>query len=102
MPILVYEETGAARRLGHDVTELDAAGVRRELGSPAFLGGAWYRDTCAMVDPARLARGLRQACLDAGVRLFEHTRAGAIRPPGEPAARPVPAVGPGRVLLPGR
>jgi glycine/D-amino acid oxidase-like deaminating enzyme len=72
------EEIGAARRLGHDVTELDAAGVRREVDSPTFLGGAWYRDTCAMVDPARLARGLRQACLDAGVRLFEHTRVGAI------------------------
>ena len=78
----LYEETGAARRLGHDVTELDAAGVRRELDSPAFLGGAWYRDTCAMVDPARLARGLRQACLNAGVRLFEHTRVGAIRDDG--------------------
>ena len=64
------------------MTELDAAGVRRELDSPAFLGGAWYRDTCAMVDPARLARGLRQACLDAGVRLFEHTRVGAIRDDG--------------------
>ena len=78
----LHEETGAARRLGHDVTEFDAAGVRRELDSPAFLGGAWYRDTCAMVDPARLARGLRQACLDAGVRLFEHTRVGGIRDDG--------------------
>jgi glycine/D-amino acid oxidase-like deaminating enzyme len=57
-------------------------GVRRELDSPVFLGGAWYRDTCAMVDPARLARGLRQACLDAGVRLFEHTRVAAIRDDG--------------------
>lgn len=36
----LHEEAGAARRLGHDVTEFDAAGVRRELDSPAFLGGA--------------------------------------------------------------
>jgi glycine/D-amino acid oxidase-like deaminating enzyme len=35
-----------------------------------------------MVDPARLARGPRQACLDAGVRLFEHTRVGAMRDDG--------------------
>ena len=75
----LHEEAEAARRLGHDVTELYAAGVRRELDLPAFLGGSWYRDTCAMVDPARLARGLRQACLDAGVRLFENTRVDAIR-----------------------
>jgi len=78
----LHGETVAARRLGHDVTELDAAGVRRELDSRTFLGGAWYRDTCAMVDPARLARGLRQACLDAGVRLFEHTRVRAIADDG--------------------
>jgi len=57
--------------LGHQVTELDAAAVRAELDSPAFLGGTWYHDTCALVDPARLARGLRQACLDAGVRIYE-------------------------------
>ena len=78
----LHEEVDAARRLGHDVTELDAAAVRRELDSPTFLGGSWYRDTCAMVDPARLARGLRQACLDTGVRLFEHTRVDAIRDDG--------------------
>jgi glycine/D-amino acid oxidase-like deaminating enzyme len=86
----LHGETGAARRLGHDVTELDAAGVRRELDSPTFLGGAWYRDTCAMVDPARLARGLRQACLDAGVRLFEHTRVGAIAGDGAALALTTP------------
>ena len=78
----LHEEVEAARRLGHDVTELDAAAVRRELDSPTFLGGSWYRDTCAMVDPARLARGLRQACLDAGVRLHENTRVSAVRADG--------------------
>jgi glycine/D-amino acid oxidase-like deaminating enzyme len=74
----LHDEIVAARDLGHDVAELDAAGVRRELDSPAFLGGAWYRDSCAMVDPARLARGLRRACLDAGVRLYENTPVRAI------------------------
>jgi glycine/D-amino acid oxidase-like deaminating enzyme len=67
------EEAAAARALGHQVTELDAAAVRAELDSPAFLGGTWYHDTCALVDPARLARGLRQACLEAGVRIYEHS-----------------------------
>jgi glycine/D-amino acid oxidase-like deaminating enzyme len=76
------EEAEAARALGHQVTELDAAAVRAELDSPVFLGGTWYHDTCAMVDPARLARGLRQACLDAGVRIFEHSPVRSIRSDG--------------------
>ncbi len=63
----------AARRLGHAVTLLDSGEVRAELDSPAYLGGAWYRCSCAMLDPARLAWGLRRACLDAGVRIHEHT-----------------------------
>ena len=33
---------------------------------------------CALVDPARLAWGLRRACLDAGVRIYEQTPVGAI------------------------
>ena len=74
----LYADTEAARQLGHDAVDLDAAGVRRELDSATFLGGAWYRDTCAMVDPGRLARGLRRACLEAGVRLYENTRVRAI------------------------
>jgi glycine/D-amino acid oxidase-like deaminating enzyme len=76
------EEARAARALGHKVTELDAAAVRAELNSPAFLGGTWFHDTCAMVDPARLARGLRQASLDAGVRIYEHTPVQSIRQHG--------------------
>src|SRR5450755_4152513 len=52
----LHEEVEATRRLSHDVTELDAPGVRRELDSPTFLGGSWYRDSCAMIDPARLSR----------------------------------------------
>jgi glycine/D-amino acid oxidase-like deaminating enzyme len=63
----------AARDLGGDPVLLDAAGVRAELDSPTYVGGLWDRDGCAMLDPARLAWGLRQACLDAGVRIHEHS-----------------------------
>src|ERR1700744_2882994 len=84
------EEAEAARALGHEVTELDAAAVRAELDSPKFLGGTWYHDTCAMVDPARLARGLRQACLDAGVRFFEHTPVKSLRTDGGALALTTP------------
>ncbi len=65
----------AARRLGHEVEVLDAAGARAELASPLWAGGLKYTTGNAMVDPGRLAWGLRRACLDAGVRVYEHTRA---------------------------
>ena len=61
---------------------LDAAGVRAEVASPGYYGGLWDRDGCAMVDPARLAWGLRRACLAAGVRIYEQTPVGAIHPEG--------------------
>ncbi len=60
------------------------------------MGGAWYRDSCALVDPARLARGLRQACLNAGVRIYENTRVRAIadaRPGSRTGAGGAPARG---------
>jgi glycine/D-amino acid oxidase-like deaminating enzyme len=66
------EGAEAARRYRGDVTLLDAGQVRAEVNSPGYLGGLWGRD-CAMLDPARLAWGLRRACLEAGVRIHEHT-----------------------------
>jgi len=84
------EEAGAARALGHRVTELDAAALKAELNSPKFLGGTWYHDTCALVDPVRLARGLRQACLDAGVRFFEHSPVRSLRTDGGALALTTP------------
>jgi glycine/D-amino acid oxidase-like deaminating enzyme len=52
---------------------LDRDAVRAEVDSPTYLGGVWDRQGCAMVNPARLAWGIRTACLDAGVQLFERT-----------------------------
>ncbi len=67
------EEVDAARSFGHDAVFLDRDAVRAEVNSPTYLAGAWARDTTAMVDPARLAWGLRAACLRLGVRLHEDT-----------------------------
>jgi len=69
------EEAVAARRLGHDVEVLDATGARAELDSPLWAGGLKYTTGNAMVEPGRLAWGLRRACLDAGVRIYENTPA---------------------------
>ena len=68
-----------ASELGHKTELLDAAQARAELNSPSYLGGLWDRDGCATVDPARLAWGLRRACMAAGVRIYEHTPVTAIR-----------------------
>lgn len=63
-----------ARRYGHHVRLLDRDEVRAEVHSPTYLGGLWDRDRVALLDPARLAWGLRRAALDLGVRVHEHTR----------------------------
>jgi glycine/D-amino acid oxidase-like deaminating enzyme len=63
-----------ARRHGHDTIVLGRDEVRAEVDSPTYLGGVWHRGRTVMLDPARLAWGLRDACLSLGVRIFEHTR----------------------------
>ncbi|MFJ5710927.1 MULTISPECIES: FAD-binding oxidoreductase [unclassified Streptomyces] len=67
-----YEE---AERLGlaGGLTLLDQDAVRAEVNSPTFRGGLWDRDGVAMLHPAKLAWGLKRACLDLGVRIFENT-----------------------------
>ncbi|MEI5005993.1 FAD-dependent oxidoreductase [Streptomyces sp. PmtA] len=69
----MHEEAG---RLGFGGLELlDRDAVRAEVDSPTFLGGLWDREGVAMLHPARLAWGLKRACLDLGVRIYENTRA---------------------------
>ena len=63
------------------------AAVRAEVASPTYLGGVWYRDTCLMLDPARLAWGLRRACLEAGVRIYEHSPVTAVTSEGRAGLR---------------
>ncbi|MEP9381083.1 FAD-dependent oxidoreductase [Nocardioides sp. KR10-350] len=53
---------------------LDAVGVRDEVDSPTYLAGLEIPGETALVEPARLAWGLRQACLDAGVTVHEGSR----------------------------
>ena len=67
------DEQRAAAAVGHTLTLLDERAVRDRVSSPTFLG-ALYDPDCALVEPARLAWGLRAACLAAGVRIAEGTR----------------------------
>jgi glycine/D-amino acid oxidase-like deaminating enzyme len=66
-------EVEVRRAAGHDVVLLDAEATRAELDSPTYLGGVLDTRGTAIVEPARLAWGLRQACLDAGVVIHEGT-----------------------------
>ena len=54
---------------------LDQAQVRAEVDSPTYLAGLFSPDTCAIVDPAKLALELARACVEAGVDVHEHTTA---------------------------
>jgi len=47
--------------------------IRDIVKSSLFIAGLIYPDLTALVNPAQLAWGLRKACLDLGVRLYEHS-----------------------------
>ncbi len=67
-------ETAALdHRHGGTSTLLDQAQTRALVDSPTYLGALHDRDSMAMVDPARLAWGLRDACLSLGVRIAENS-----------------------------
>ncbi|MER7926580.1 FAD-dependent oxidoreductase [Streptomyces sp. NPDC096057] len=66
-----------------DGTEfLDADAVREQVASPTFLAGLYDSRGVAMLNPAKLAWGLKRACLQLGVRIYEHTPALALKPHG--------------------
>lgn len=74
------EEYDAMVARGRDVRWLQPA----EIGARgARFKGALLEPETALVEPARLAWGLRQACLDAGVRIVESTRVSALRDAGD-------------------
>ena len=57
---------------------LDADELRARVDSPTYLAGMHDPDA-AILEPARLAWGLRDACLSRGVRIAEGTRATELR-----------------------
>ncbi|MFK4223090.1 NAD(P)/FAD-dependent oxidoreductase [Streptomyces sp. NPDC019890] len=67
----MYEEVRGLGFTGFELLDQDA--VRAEVNSPTFLGGLWDRRGVAMLHPAKLAWGLKQACSDLGVRIYENT-----------------------------
>ncbi|MBT2529202.1 FAD-dependent oxidoreductase [Streptomyces sp. ISL-99] len=77
----MYEEARKLGFAGH-LELLDRDQVRAEVDSPTFIGGLFDRRGVAMLHPAKLAWGLKQACLGLGVRIYEHTRGLDLVPAG--------------------
>lgn len=73
-----------AREYGIETTFLDRAAVWEEIHSPVFEAGLLSGpDQTVMLDPARLAQGLKHAAIRRGAVIHEHTRVvGVERAPG--------------------
>jgi glycine/D-amino acid oxidase-like deaminating enzyme len=83
---------------GHDVRVLDSAQVRSEVDSPTYHLGLWDRNGTAMLEPARLAWGLRRVVVE--VRVYEGTPATGLETDGAVRVRtPRGSVKADRVLL---
>jgi len=81
----VAEEQAAMAGMGMDVTWLEGDALRARIDSPTALA-AFHDPDSAMLEPARLAWGLREACLSLGVRIAEGTRVTGLRRAGSGVA----------------
>ena len=52
---------------------LDQAAMQAEIASPTYRGGVWDHTGAGILDPGKLAAGLRDAALRLGVRVHEHS-----------------------------
>jgi glycine/D-amino acid oxidase-like deaminating enzyme len=69
----IEEEAAQLREFGHEVEALDAEGMRAQVNSPTYRGGVWDKTGAGVLDPGKLADGLRRAAIDQGVRIYEQT-----------------------------
>ena len=70
------------RSLGQSVEWLDRDAMQAQVHSPTYVGGLWRKGRAALVDPARLAWGLKRVAESLGVRIFEDTKATKIERDG--------------------
>lgn len=69
------EEHDVLQRMGQQVTWLDADAMRAQVDSPTYVAGLFREKRAALVDPARLAWGLKRVAEELGVRIYEHSKA---------------------------
>jgi len=76
------EDFQQLRSLGQSVEWLDREAMQAQIHSSTYVGGLWRKDRAALVDPARLAWGLKRVAESLGVRIFEDTKATSIERDG--------------------
>src|SRR5690349_4063502 len=76
------DRPAAEAEAGDDAVWLDREAMRAEVDSPTSLGGLWLKSGRALLDPARLAFGLRRVALELGARLHEHSAVTELRDDG--------------------
>ena len=78
----VRAEYELVKSYGYDVEWLDADAMQAQVHSPIYTGGLWSKSTSALVDPAKLAWGLKAAAEQLGVRVYEDTKATELKRDG--------------------
>jgi glycine/D-amino acid oxidase-like deaminating enzyme len=73
-----HEHVELATALGERAIFLDGEAARAEIHSRRWTAGAWHPDSCVMLDPAKLARGLARVARERGAVLHEGTRVTAM------------------------
>lgn len=94
----IWDDSAAACAEGGEpdaVRVLDPTGVAARCASPAFRSGAFYADA-ATVQPARLALGLRERLLAAGVEIYERSPVRRLAGAGDFVGAIAPAKSPAR------
>jgi glycine/D-amino acid oxidase-like deaminating enzyme len=67
----VQREVEIAHSIGAiDIEWIDKAALAAEVRSPAYLG-AWREPRCALVNPAKLVRGMKRVVKAAAVQIYE-------------------------------
>jgi glycine/D-amino acid oxidase-like deaminating enzyme len=69
----LHEEIEIAKRFGVAFQFYDQDTIHEIIKSPLFIAGLNRPRDSALVNPAQLAWGLRKACLDLGVQIFENS-----------------------------
>ena len=76
------DEYETLQKMGQKVTWLDRDEMRAEVASPTYTAGLFRTSRAALVDPARLAWGLKRVAEDLGVRIYEHSKATGVERDG--------------------
>ena len=76
----------AASEPASDAVFLEGDALAAYIDSPAARAGLFQSAGEALVHPAKLARGLKEACLALGVRIYESTPATGLKPSRTDAA----------------